>query len=136
MPEGFKNGIISLMFYEKINRALASKKPFISDRQIIVGLVFSVLINIIHWLILVSNVVPAESLLLRYNVVYGAESVGRSLLLYSIPGAALLFLLLNTWLANYFYSREKLAAYFLNFSSIVVQLVFFTASLVLVIVNG
>ena len=136
MLEGLKNGIISLMFYEKINRALASKKPFISDRYIITGLVFSVFVNIIHWLILISNVVPAESLLLRYNVVYGAEAVGRSLLLFSIPGVALLFLLLNTWLANYFYNREKLAAYFLNFASIVVQLVFFTASLALVIING
>ncbi|OGE74166.1 MAG: hypothetical protein A3I07_01550 [Candidatus Doudnabacteria bacterium RIFCSPLOWO2_02_FULL_42_9] len=124
------------MFSTKLHEALASKKPFISDRMNSVGISVAFLINIIHWITLYIKIKPTEEqLLLHYNVILGADFIGRSLYLYWIPLLALVLLFVNLILAIRFYRKEKLASYFISFSSIPVQLVFFAATIVLIFVN-
>ncbi|MGE5392652.1 MAG: hypothetical protein ACM3NH_02815 [Candidatus Saccharibacteria bacterium] len=80
---------------------------------------------------------PGEvSLLLHYNVVYGPDLVDKGYYVYFIPAIALGALAVNSGLAVFFYSREKLAARFLSILSVVVQLIFIAASAALIVVNG
>jgi len=124
------------MFLTKLNEVLASKKSFVSDRINFASLSTASLLNIIHWVILYSKIKPSQSnLLLHYNVVYGADVIGKSIYLYWIPLLALILLILNTTLAIAIYQREKLAAYFINVASVAVQVVFLVASIVLILIN-
>ncbi|OGE95447.1 MAG: hypothetical protein A3H72_00825 [Candidatus Doudnabacteria bacterium RIFCSPLOWO2_02_FULL_48_8] len=72
---------------------------------------------------------------MHYNVIYGADLVSSARLIYAIPAASLLILILNILAAAWLVRREKLAAYFLNFSNIAIQAVFFAASLSLIAFN-
>src|SRR3989344_4026621 len=121
------------MFLEQLNQLLASRKSFFSDRLNVIAYGVSVFINIIHWLVLFIKIKPgSESILLHYNVVYGADLVEQARFIYLIPLAALVFLVINLILSNYYFDKEKTASVFLNFATIAVQMVFFTASIVLV----
>jgi hypothetical protein len=125
------------MFVTKLKEVLASKRSFVSDRINVLSLGISGLLNIIHWLILYFKIKPNEgSILLHYNVVYGPDFVGSSLYLYWIPLLALILLLVNGVVAAVFYKREKLAAHFISIASIVVQIVFFIATINLIIANA
>jgi hypothetical protein len=125
------------MFLTRLNEVLASKRSFISDRMNSYGFGIALLINIIHWLILYYKIKPGQDdVLLHYNVVYGADFINNSIYLYWIPLLALTLLLLNLVAAIFFHRKEKLAAYFISLTSIPVQIVFFVATLVLILVNG
>src|SRR6185436_9089344 len=99
------------MFLTKLNEVLASNKSFVSDRINFSSLSIAALLNIIHWVILYSKIKPSQSnLLLHYNVIYGADQIGKSIYLYWIPLLALILLIFNIILSISFYQREKLAA--------------------------
>ena len=124
------------MFWPKINEVLASRKSFISDRLNYLSLGASLLINIIHWVILFFKIKPGDdSILLHYNIIYGADYVDQSKYIYLIPATALVMLIVNIIFSVYVFRREKIASYFINFVSIPVQLIFITASIVLINVN-
>ncbi len=125
------------MFLTKLNEVLASKKSFFADRLNYLSLGAAGLLNIIHWVILLSKIRLGQgNILLHYNVVYGTDLVQKSWYIYWIPGLALLLLLLNLVISSLFYKNEKLASYFLNFSSVIIQLIFLTGSLVLIVANA
>jgi len=125
------------MFIEKLNEVLASKKSYISDKLNYSSLLIATSINIIHWLILYIKIKPtSNTILLHYNVVFGADLIGKSFYIYLIPAVALALLLINLYVASSFYKKEKLAGYFLNIGSIAVQLIFFVASIVLIFANA
>ena len=125
------------MFVAKLNEVLASKRSFLADRLNYSSLGIAGLLNIIHWLGLYSKIKPSQTkLLLHYNVVYGPDLVEKSLYIYWIPLLALILLLINFFVSGVFYKQEKLASYFLNISSIAIQLIFFTASIVLIVANN
>ncbi len=125
------------MFIAKLNEVLASKKSFIQDPYNFISLGIALLVNIIHWVLLLFKIAPnSERILLHYNVVYGADVVDKSAYIYFIPSLALLFLILNAFVASNLFKKEKLASYFLNIASIAVQLIFLAASIVLIIANG
>jgi hypothetical protein len=129
-----------LMFIAKLNEALASKnnlKSFVSDRLIFFSLVISSLVNIIQWMLIYIKLRPSDAnILLHYNVIYGTDLVDKGYYAYAIPGIALSFLVLNVIVSYYFYQREKLSSYFLVAANVPVQLIFFTASVVLVMANN
>ncbi|MEJ0021218.1 MAG: hypothetical protein WDN47_01410 [Candidatus Doudnabacteria bacterium] len=125
------------MFVAKLNEVLSSKKSFLADPLNYVSLGIAGLLNIIHWLILFSKIKPSKTqILLHYNVVLGPDLISKSQYIYWIPLLALILLLINASVASIFYKKEKLAAYFLNISSIAVQLIFLVASAVLIIANA
>ena len=127
------------MFLAKLNEVLASKntwKSFVSDRLIFFSIGISVLINIIQWLMIYIKISPSNAnILLHYNIIYGTDLVDKGLYAYMIPGIALLFLLVNIGVAFFFYQKEKLSSYFLSMANIPVQLIFFVASVVIILAN-
>ncbi len=124
------------MFLAKLNEVLSSKKSFISDRMNYTSIGAGLLINIIHWVVLFIKIKPGGSnILLHFNVVYGPDLVDKSNYIYLVPLVALLILFVNFAFSIAFYNREKVASYFLNFAGIPIQLIFLTASLVLIKAN-
>jgi hypothetical protein len=124
-------------FIQKLERALTSRKPFFSDPYNYWGFGISSVLNIIHWVVLYSKIKPsAIPILLHYSVVYGPDLVNKSFYIYIIPGLALLILILNLVVATSFYQKEKLSSYFLSFSTVAVQIIFFISTLVLISING
>src|SRR5207302_1374400 len=98
---------------------LASRKSFVSDRINFSSIGIAALLNIIHWAVLYSKVKPNQSnVLLHYNVIWGADMIGKSLYLYWIPLLALILLVLNVILGAVFYKKEKLVTYFINIATI------------------
>ena len=129
-------GIMKAMLLDKLNLVLSSEKPFISEPLNSIPIALSLLTNIIHWAILASKIKGnTGNIVLHYNVIYGADLIDKSTMIYVIPAVALVIFLVNLALANYFFKREKLAAFFLNFSTIIVQLIFLAASLSLIRIN-
>lgn len=127
------------MFLTKLNEVLTSKnsiKDFVSDRLNFLSLGLALLINIIHWLLLFFKISPAgDRILLHYNVIFGADLVDKSIYAYLIPSFAFGILIFNFALSYVIYKKEKLVSYFFNFSTVAVQLIFFIATLVLILIN-
>jgi len=124
------------MFSAKLNEVITSPKPFLRDPLNFIVLGISAFINIIHWLVLYFNIKPGQNnILLHYNVIYGTDLVDKSQYIYIIPLLALVFLAVNAGISVFFYRREKLASYFLNFGSIVIQIIFFAAAIILIVAN-
>ena len=124
------------MFSEKLEQFKSIQKSFLSDRINFVSVGLGLLVNIIHWtLLLIKIKVSDQNILLHYNIIYGSDFVEKSSYIYVIPATALILFILNFVLSNIFFRREKMAAYFLNFATIAVQIVFFVASIVLITIN-
>jgi hypothetical protein len=124
------------MFIEKLNQVLSARKPFFNDSYNRVGLGIVGLLNLINWLVLYIKIKPGKpGVILHYSVVFGSDLIGKSSYLYWIPAIALALLIVNFFVAAVFYRKEKLAAYFLNFSSIAVQVIFLVATIVLISIN-
>lgn len=132
-----KFGIPGVALRGKLNEVLSSKKSYFADPLNLYALGIAGLLNIIHWGILFSKIKPSKtSILLHYNVVYGSDLVQKALYAYWIPLLALILFLINVIVAGFFYKKEKIAAYFLNISSIAIQLIFLAASIVLIVANA
>lgn len=124
------------MFIEKLNQVLKAEKSFIFDSYNRAGLGIAVLLNLINWLVLYVKIKPGKpGVILHYSAVFGSDLIGKSSYLYWIPATALILLIINSAIAIVFYRKEKLAAYFINFSSIAVQLIFLAATLALIVIN-
>jgi hypothetical protein len=124
------------MFLAKLNEARALKNVFLTDRWNAFSIGVSVVLNIIHWLILSFKVSPGrDMILLRFNVLYGADYVDQSRYAYLTPLIATAFLLVNIILGVFFHKRERLASLFINASGVFVQVVFLIASLIVIQIN-
>lgn len=124
------------MFVAKLNEVLASQRSYVRDPKNFISLGIALLLNIIHWTVLYIKIKPGQnSILLHYNVLYGPDFVEKSLYIYWIPLLALMLFLVNLLCSVFFYRKEKLASYFLNYATIAVQVVFFVASIIIIIVN-
>jgi len=97
----------------------------------------AILLNIIHWAILYIKIKPdSTDRVLQYNIIYGAEIVGKSWYIFFIPLLALVIIGVNLILGSVFYNKEKLATHFLAIATVVVQIIFLVASLVLININA
>lgn len=124
------------MFIEKLNQVLTEKKPYITDPLNLVSLGLALAVNLANWLVLYVKIKPGKiGVVLHYSVVYGSNLIGKSTYLYWIPGLALILLAVNSVIAFQFYKKEKFAGYFLNFSSIAIQVIFFAGTLALIAIN-
>jgi hypothetical protein len=123
------------MFTTKLEE-LDSQISAIRDPLNYYSLGVALAINIIHAAILYFKLGFSQTAtLIHYNVIYGSDLVGQSRFVYIVPLAAFAILLLNICIASYFYRREKLAAYFLNFSNVALQLIFLVISIVIILAN-
>jgi len=124
------------MFLTKLNEVLSSEKSFISDRLNFASLGVALLINIIHWVSLYIKIKPSnQNILIHYNIIYGPDFVEKASYVYFIPGLALVIFLANSFISAVFYKKEKLPAYFLNFATIAVQVIFLAATITIILIN-
>jgi hypothetical protein len=124
------------MFSAKLSNLEIRQKRFIFDPLNMYSLGSAALLNIIHWALIYFKLGRANgSILLHYNVVYGPDFVDQARYSYFIPLTAFGLFVINIFVSRIFYRKEKLAAYFLNFSSIAIQLVFLAASVILILIN-
>ena len=125
------------MFSAKLNEISVSPPRFWKDRLNLASLGLSLIINIIHLTLVYYKIRLLSSIsLIHYNVVFGPDFVERTVYLYIIPATAFVFLILNLLLAVFFYRKEKLAAYFINFANVPIQLIFLIASIIIISANG
>ena len=125
------------MLTAKLNQVQTNRKTFIADPYNFVGLGIALLINIIHWLILYFKIkFSSGTILIHYNIIYGPDFVEKASFAYYIPLTAFLILVVNGLMSMYFYRKEKLASYFLNFANTAIQLIFFAASLIVIYINA
>lgn len=125
------------MLQDKINEVISSNKTYLNDPVNLITITFALLLNIIHWVVLLINIQPTnQKVLLHYNVIYGADLVAQSFFLYLIPGTALVFFLVNFFVSRKMYKKEKLASYFINYFSILIQAIFIVATLILISINA
>ncbi len=125
------------MITDKLNQIWVEKKPFLHDPINAKGFGISLLINLVSWSILYFKVKPGLSnILLHYNAIYGSDLIGPGVYAYAIPAGALIILIINLSIASSFYQKEKLSAYFLSYASVVVQLIFLAAAMVISFINA
>ncbi|HEX5429687.1 MAG TPA: hypothetical protein VFX17_01230 [Patescibacteria group bacterium] len=125
------------MFSVKLKQVTDARSGFIYEPFNYRSIGLSLVINIIHWAILIFKLGFGHApILIRFNVVYGPDLVKSARFAYLIPLAALVLLAVNVAISIMFYRREKLAAYFLNCASIAIQLIFLAATIILLSINA
>ncbi len=103
---------------------------FLKDRLILVSFLSGLALNIILWIGLLSNFgFAAKPVPLHFNIVFGIDFLGSSRKIYQLPGASLLILVLNFFLAKTIYQSEKLFSYFLSVAAAIIQVLLFLAAL-------
>lgn len=125
------------MFIAKLNKLSLVDKYYLTDPLNFIGIGIALLINIIHVTFLYFKIGWQNStILLHYNVVYGPDFVEKATMVYLVPLTAFIILIINATIAGFFYRKEKLPAYFLNFATIAVQLIFLVAAVMIVRINA
>lgn len=109
----FKN--IKLLFY-----------PFITSS----GLILVALI------LAVSNLYKINNLLIMHFDGYrGIDFLGEKSDVFSLIGISISMIILNAWLANRFYFRERFLAYLLSFSSLVLSVLILIGVFAIISIN-
>lgn len=117
--------------------AISSQNSFFADPLNSRSLGVALLINIIHiGLIYYKFGLSSATLVVHYNIFYGSDAIQSAKFLYIIPSIALVLLIVNFFMARFFYRKEKLASYFLNFSNIPIQLIFLAISIFIIKINA
>ncbi len=108
---------------------------FWRDRIIAFCLITALLINILLWILLYLGIEKKESVILHYNIKFGADLTGVYWQIFLIPVSGLLLYFLNFILAYLLYSRERLASQLLLSAVVFAQIILFIACYLLVGMN-
>lgn len=110
--------------------------PAKRDRLIIMNLFLSVVLNILLWILLVFNFLPANQyVVLGYNIYFGISSFGPWYRVLIMPALGSVIILLNFSLSFSLYLRERLVSYFLSFTASIFNIIIFLAALIIIYVN-
>jgi hypothetical protein len=116
---------------------VVSSEPYLHNRIICGTLISACIINGIMWSYLIINRTnDAYPIILHYNLFFGVDLVGEYDKVFIMPGIALAFLVLNTFLGNFFYKIERIASYLLTFNVLILQFLFMLASYLIIKVNA
>lgn len=111
--------------------------PYFADRIITSALFTSLSINLLIWFYIYKNKITGDyPVILHYNLIFGVDYLGDYFKAYFISFIGLLILMLNTFLSHYFYSRERLASYFLVINILIIQIFLLFAGYLVVRVNS
>lgn len=116
-------------FKEKIPRV--THEDFLADINIRVMLFVAGVIFVITWIFAIVRFQPSEYLVpTRYNTFLGVTALGNWYQLYFVPLILTFCIVINFFLGNFTYNRDKMIAYILVGSNI-----FLAASALAVVVN-
>lgn len=118
-------------------RKLFFKSEYWRNRIAFWLLVSSLLANVVNWAILPIFVRPTVStIILHYNVYFGVDAMGDWKWVFILPGIGFFLLIVNNFLAMYFYAnKERIASYVLLIGALMVQLCLLIASISVIIIN-
>lgn len=109
---------------------------YYNDKVIKINLFLSLFVNVGLWLLVIWQTKNLGELIsLHYNIYFGIDLLGFWYQIYLLPGLGLLFFLINFVLAGLFYSKEKIISYFLIGGSTFSQIIFFLATIFIILIN-
>jgi len=109
---------------------------YFNDRVVKINFFLSLFINISLWLLVLWQTKNFDELIpLLYNIYFGIDLLGFWYQIYLLPGLGLLFFLVNFALAGILYSKEKIISYFLVGGSTFSQIIFFLATIFIILIN-
>lgn len=112
-------------------------REYLKNPLILVFLGSSYLLNILNWALLYFYIKPSYGQIpLHYNAMYGADVFGSWDMVFRIPSAGLIILVIHNILSKLFYSKERLASHVLLSSAFIVQLFLLLASLSIIYINS
>lgn len=106
------------------------------ERLLLVSTVASLVINIILWLVLFGKFgLGKQPIPLHFNVVYGIDFVGKSYEIYQLPLVGAVIFLINIFLGQPLYKREKMLSRFLGLATLLVQVILAIAVWAILVLN-
>lgn len=91
-------------------------------------------IALISWRI-VPMIYGQTAVPLHFNTHFGVDTVGAWWRIYTVPAVALILLVGNMFLANYFFHRERVLAYMAVGATLILETVLFGAMIFIVLLN-
>lgn len=105
--------------------------------KIVVGL--SLLINLAIWIFLYVKISPlgntSSILPLHYNVYFGIDFIGDWKMVFMLPTAGIIFIMINFILADVVYLKDKVIGYFLAGAGLFSQIILAMAAFTVVMLN-
>jgi hypothetical protein len=99
-------------------------------------LALNIALGIFLYFWLYAKVKDAISVPLHYNIYFGIDLVGAPRRLFFLPAFGSLVWLLNSCLAYWLYTKEKVLSHFLVFGALAVQLILILADIFITIINS
>lgn len=125
-----------MKFFSKKIRKFFAKEYF--ENLIVLWLLgIGLFVNLAIWTALVIFIKPVDfPIILHYNVYFGVDMIGNWKEIFSLPSIGLFLLILNSFLALFFYEKkEKIASYILLIASVMVQINLAIAITSLILIN-
>jgi len=112
-------------------------RPYWKDGVVTTIIFFSLIINLSMWIFLLNNKIEGNyPIILHYNLLFGVDYLGNYEKVFLMPMIGIIIFIFNTLLGYYLYAKEKLASYFLQFNSLIIQLFLFFAAYLIIKVNS
>ncbi len=109
---------------------------YFKDKIIRWCLVFSIIFNILFWVLVYFRIpIQTEPLALRYNIYTGINLIGPWYNVYFFPLAGLGIIIFNFALAKIIFKKDKLAAHFLVATALICQIILLIFGGLLVMIN-
>ncbi|MHB9019704.1 MAG: hypothetical protein ACYC3G_02420 [Minisyncoccota bacterium] len=105
-------------------------KPLFYPFLISGGLILAALILAISNLYKINNL-----LIMHYDGYKGIDFLGEKSDVFSLIGITMVMIILNTWLANRVYFRERFLSYLLSFSSLVLSVLILIGVFAIISIN-
>ena len=106
------------------------------DLVVLVNFIASFVMNIAIWVVLILNFWGVNDLIIvQYNIYFGISALGSWQAVLAIPIIGLLAIVLNLFLALYFYLNYRIISYFLSFSTTILNIILLVAGLLLIYNN-
>ncbi|MFA7319355.1 MAG: hypothetical protein WC022_02040 [Parcubacteria group bacterium] len=121
------------LFFEKY----ILEKEFFRSRIILWLLALNVLANVVDWAAIAIFINRLDGdIILHYNVYFGVDSMGDWKRVFILPIIGVIILVLNAWLAAYFFvKKERIASYILMLASLMVQISLIIAAASVMMIN-
>ncbi|MFA5047775.1 MAG: hypothetical protein WC516_01900 [Patescibacteria group bacterium] len=123
-----------MIFFRLIELITAS--PAKRDRLFLTNFIFTLVINIIMWVLLLYRFLLAkEYIITQYNIYFGISSLDPWYHILLLPALGLLVIIINALLAFHFYLKQQLLSRFLFIGMTVFNLVMIAEVLLLIYIN-
>ncbi|MEI6288048.1 MAG: hypothetical protein WCP18_00475 [bacterium] len=124
------------MFLLRLSEVFSLARVSARNKIILGGLVASIIINIILWIILFFNFWQStEYIILGYTVYFGISSLGPWQQVLLLPASGLIVLVINFLIIFHIYLKQRMLSYFFVLSALIFNLIVLLAGSLLIYIN-